>query len=339
MGQTLTNPPLEVSHHSYLLDQPNENLELIFNFLPVADLARLSRSCRFLHKTIGSYLHHQVSSACLSVAASAFLSSNKELLTLNEQSMFAEIFGEKFSAEMGSCEADSHTFDSNKKLDWWLFKRKKYYQHWSTRISCSDINLVGFPHRNNPSYVPVEWHEKLKRDVVRVKSVCWLQVNTTFRNLKPGQYQVSLRIQILESFQWPHAHDEHTFITAQVKENDVDTGRISKVVLNQTWWRQVAENKSPSYTDADLLLHSHTMGATGRPIVEFDSCSTRNNTFRAFLRHLYVDDYNLSGWFTLSLPPVTLNRPGEVWFELKDTECPWWKSGLIFDFVEIRKLD
>ena len=43
-----------------------------------------------------------------------------------------------------------------------------------------------------------------------------------------------------------------------------------------------------------------------------------------------------TGWVSVSLDPVTVTQ-GDIVFQMKDVECPGWKSGLSFDFLELIK--
>ena len=45
-----------------------------------------------------------------------------------------------------------------------------------------------------------------------------------------------------------------------------------------------------------------------------------------------------SGWVRVVLQPVTREAEGNLGFSFRDTQCPWWKGGILFDFIELRKI-
>jgi len=40
----------------------------------------------------------------------------------------------------------------------------------------------------------------------------------------------------------------------------------------------------------------------------------------------------------VEMPEMVVEKEGDISFELKDVECPWWKADLLFDFIELRRL-
>ena len=39
------------------------------------------------------------------------------------------------------------------------------------------------------------------------------------------------------------------------------------------------------------------------------------------------------------LPAVTKETEGNIAFSFRDTDCPWWKGGIFFDFIELKKIE
>ena len=39
------------------------------------------------------------------------------------------------------------------------------------------------------------------------------------------------------------------------------------------------------------------------------------------------------------LPAVTKETEGNIAFNFRDTECHWWKGGILFDFIELKKIE
>ena len=40
----------------------------------------------------------------------------------------------------------------------------------------------------------------------------------------------------------------------------------------------------------------------------------------------------------VALPVATRETEGNIAFSFRDTECPWWKGGVLFDFIELKKM-
>lgn len=355
-----------------------DTMEKIFSLLNVSDLARLSQTCHHLHKFIMAFLLHQVTSAGLEAAFKIFMSANKELLTLAEINLFDKLhpkaqnnsdllwqgiffntppsFNQQYKSIMEKLSSIDRLADlpeeslEKRWMIWWLFVRRRYYEKPVVRVSCCNSELVGFPHRGNDSYIPTIINQDLERRVVNVKTVCWLQINTTFRDLGPGTYVVSLRMKIASSgLKWPHEDNQNTYLTITYPGKEAAGDSMEKVVMNRKWWRTVERNQTPDYSDAEFLLHTHTHQATGKPNIEYDLSRFTEEEKREkevsglvqslnVLRILRNEEPDFP-WFTLSLPAARLHRKGDIWFELKDTECGWWKGGLIFDFIQLRKID
>jgi len=377
---TMCGPPPPDDGCSPILDQPMDTMEKIFSFLPISDLARLSRACHRLHCFITSFLTHQVTSAGLEAAFKTFMSSNKELLTVAEMNLFDSLLPSREASSGIPWQAifssspptfkQQHTAileklksienlaglpeDSAEKrwMIWWLFVQRRYFEKNVIRVSVVDEERVGFPHRGNERYIPIVMNHDLGRSVVDVRNVCWLQINTTFRDLAPGTYVLSLRCKIATSgLRWPHEENQNMYLSLQYPAGGSGKGEesLEKVVLNRKWWQTVERNQTPDYSDAELLLHTHTKEATGRPVIEFDfetksrlsEEERREEESGSLLQNVLriVRSNEETPWFMLSLPPVKLNVKGDIEFELKDTECGWWKGGLIFDFIQLRKID
>ena len=43
-----------------------------------------------------------------------------------------------------------------------------------------------FPHLHNPSYITSDFDETLNRNIVRLRTVCWLHFTKKFDNVEPG---------------------------------------------------------------------------------------------------------------------------------------------------------
>ncbi|XP_023329958.1 uncharacterized protein LOC111702483 [Eurytemora carolleeae] len=43
-------------------------------------------------------------------------------------------------------------------------------------------------------------------------------------------------------------------------------------------------------------------------------------------------------WIRLTTPQFRMEKKGTVKFEFKDIENGWWKRGILFDFMELKKI-
>ena len=68
---------------------------------------------------------------------------------------------------------------------------------------------------------------------------------------------------------------------------------------------------------------------TGKPTGCCEICSIISPAFKFVL---------FSGWVRVVLPVVTRKTEGNLVFSFRDTQCPWWKGGILFDFIELRKI-
>eukprot|EP00092_Neocalanus_flemingeri_P052629 GFUD01061591.1.p1 GENE.GFUD01061591.1~~GFUD01061591.1.p1 ORF type:complete len:286 (+),score=101.96 GFUD01061591.1:71-928(+) len=145
----------------------------------------------------------------------------------------------------------------------------------------------------------VEVRDELCRKVVRVDRVRWLQVEYKWSEVKLGRYRVSVRIRVEDNFTWPHTEHQPTVWTVGFP---VEEGEEDIVVgVDRAWWRHLRKSK--------------TLG--GRLLVEKEG---------------------LGKWVRVVLPEVNVKRVGVVQVKVRDTVCNWWKGGLSFDFLELRRV-
>ena len=179
-----------------------------------------------------------------------------------------------------------------------------------TRVSCAAAE-VAVPHRNNPAYYTVRGEEVLGREVVELKQVCWLAVEHTWEEVGAGRWEVALRLSLLPTFAWPH------------REGQMSSWRVAwpggeeEERVGRQWWRMMQQR-----VDRERLTPKEQVmgGANLRVEVE-------------------VVEGRPTRWVRVALPSFTTTTTGSVTLALKDTECPWWKGGIAFDFLELRKLD
>ena len=162
------------------MDVPPLILEKIFEKLSLFDLSRLSSTCKKFNDAIGEYLNHQCHSKNILKKLNEFFTSNESLLTIEENSIIPEI------------KKDLKTIQDNSNLSrkdiFLMLANVKLFEAYCRRISFA--HQMWAPHKGNDAYIPVERAEDVKRDIVHVKDVCWLQFKGGFDDLDPGSYSV-----------------------------------------------------------------------------------------------------------------------------------------------------
>ena len=175
----------------------------------------------------------------------------------------------------------------------------------AARISVSDAR-VHFPHRGNSSYVVVEEDPILGRQIVTIRQICWLEIGHTFP-ATPGIFSVSLRLRVnSENFRWPHEDTDPTVFS--VSYPSFSGQETKSVSVYRNWWTALKEPWAMSVPFTEGLS------------VTWEELGTGERT----------------GWVSVTTDPVTVTE-GEIVFRMRDVECPHWKSGLSFDFLQLTR--
>jgi len=287
-----------------LLSLPPTSLELILYFLPLRDVSHFARSCSHLDSVVGEFLRHQCETQHLSQALRDFLKGKFGLLTQTEKEV-----GERLEMQE----------DSRQRL-YRLLHHRNIYQTVGDRVTCCDPR-VDIPHRDNRRYMDVKQMGKLGRKVVEVVTVCWLSVTHTWDQVQPGNYQVSLRLMINDNFTWPHT--EAQMSRWSVKFPSLTGEEETQLRVGRQWWRMLQQLRSPS-ASVSGQARGNQCNSVGRGLVadwEMDHCG------------------HTTGWIHVILPVFTVEKQGSVTFQFQDIECPWWKGGVAFDFIELRRIE
>jgi len=278
-----------------ILEQPPTVMETICSFLSLKDLSRLSQTCQLFSSLVGEFLRHECCSSKLSASLVSFRTRNTGLLSQFEQQLMNSLDSQ--------LAADG---DITRQAMYKLLANMEHYNKQVDRVSVVQ-ETVGFPHRGNRTYVAVERDDKLGREVVRVREVCWLQVGYTWEGIRPGVFQVAVRIKIGDNFRWPHRAQEMTHWTVRWPGEGVGGEKV--VMVNKEWWTMIKNKQTPGREVGQGLR------------VEWEEVKGEH-----------------TGWVRVILPVVLVETEGSISFELKDVECPWWKADLLFDFIELKKL-
>jgi len=291
--QDKINSPQKEFYYAPLLDDSCPILTLhptvvekIFVFLNSNEISVISRSCKSLNKTVGEYLRHACST--LTISLQRFEKEFSNLMTHHEINQFKRI-----KSNVG--------LELRRPEMYKMYEELHAMKKIARRISFSNSE-VEFAHRGDERYIVVEKDQIINREIVRVKSVCWLRVSLALKDVSPGIYQVAFRVFLSSDFEWPHRPGEVTEVNLKW------AGSQSSFKIEPWMWKCLHKNQSPAVKGSGLGI-------------EWEIVNTHP-----------------TGWVMLSFPCFDVQENGSVQFELQDIQCPWWKRGLYFDFLELRKL-
>lgn len=125
----------------------------------------------------------------------------------------------------------------------------------------------------------------------------------------PGQYEASLRICLHKELNWGFM-GEHV--------NPSPTTLSVKLQIDQ---------------EEPILVASGSVDGTTWPKIQKRQLDALN------LQHVRLLFDPLSFWFTLSLDHFEVRQACQVIFEFSDVQNPWWKKGMEWDFIQLKRLD
>ena len=304
-----------------LLEVPPNILEIIFSGLSLQELSQLSQACKQFDDQVGEFLRHECHARDLQpTKIYEFLQINRNLLTHLESELFIH----------GDIVLSKEKDELPRKMMYsvlYLHNCRRLFIN-CRRVSTTD-NSVYFPRRGK-NKIPVRYSDHLDRNIVRVKSVNWLQFSHEFRDVSPGRYMVSVQVRVESNFSWPHDDSNPTQFIVKYPGEEAEVKTMSKSVF-RNWWQQLYENKTPSADISDGV--QVTWDET---TLKNDQSITSSSPLQSLL---YGHEMNNAPrpWVTVTLPEFMLTQPGSVSFELRDVPN-WWKGGLSFDFIQLTKL-
>ncbi|TRY74537.1 hypothetical protein TCAL_16828 [Tigriopus californicus] len=191
------------------------------------------------------------------------------------------------------------------------FKAVRWFQGDDPTGEIIDRVLVAqiqsFAHKDNSNYFQVIHDETLNRQIVHLHTVCWLHFEHTFRDLPPGRYQCSLRMRATPQLNWSTFGASQPPGSIEVRQITQTHGSPEVLVsqaMQANWWSQIRAR-------------------------QFDGSNLENAT-------LHFESG--TSWFHVTLTPFQLERCSDILFQFRDVDHPFWKSGLDWDFIELRKL-
>ena len=173
----------------------------------------------------------------------------------------------------------------------------------------SVTKAIDFPHYGNPQYIVKEWSNLLKRDVVHLKTVCWLHFKQIIPDVSTGIYEISVHFLMGSEFRWPSGRQwggsnkkaAQLFVT---DENRPDELPLVEVGVEPEYWSQIKQNK-------------------------FENRLLQGNAFFA---------NSGKHWHTVTLKNVLVEKETTLALVWKDINNPWWKNDMYWDYVQIKEV-
>jgi len=288
---------------SFFCTQPQDTRDLILDLLNLEELVNLGLTSKYLHSAVIAFIKHECNSNGLQHSLDRFSKNNSDLLTPLEKNITSVAAANKIDMTKTVEELTS----SDRRHLWWLEREKNIFRNQTIRISVTD-DSVHFPHKNT-HHIPVQEDAALGRMVCSVDNVCWLHVVTTFKDIEPGTYVCSLVLKVKSNCRMPHSQNQATsWIVSHKDEKDQGVSVTQTQRTGREFWDQLSEQRTPVPELCD-----------GLTVEVVDVADAREN------------------WIAIRLPEFRLSLMGDVVFEMKDIECGWWKSGLVIDFIQIKK--
>ena len=197
---------------------PPAIIQHLLSLLTVEELVKVAGTCNSLREAVKEFLRHEIASLHLEELTTLFCEKHGELLTQEERRMLSGFESREQNEERGMIEK-CRMVSSGRKWKNHLGKERR-------RVSCVSP-AVWIPHKDNSNYFRTKMVEELGREVVELRTVCWLEVTHLFEGVGEGQWEVAIRLKLTDRFTWPH--QEGQMSSWKVDEEEVRVGR--------QWWR------------------------------------------------------------------------------------------------------
>ena len=191
----------------------------LLSLLSVRELCKVASTCNSLREAVKEFLRHEIASLHLEEMMNLFREKHGELLTQEERRILSRSTGGR-KEEMGMVQQYRMVSSGRK----WKthFGNKQQLR----RVSCASP-AVWIPHKDNSAYFRTKMQEELGREVVELRTVCWLEVTHLLEDVAEGTWEVSIRLKLTDRFTWPH--QEGQMSSWKLEDEEVRVGR--------QWWR------------------------------------------------------------------------------------------------------
>ena len=275
-----------------VLSAANEVLmENILMHLELKDLLVLSMTSKKMKEHVRLFALHYVLSYSRMEKLQMFL--NCELLTTEEMALKRRV------AQCGEPTLATSLY--------YLMCIKRYAN--IRRFSVTEA--IDFPHYGNSNYIVKENCQLLGRDIVHLKTVCWLHFKQILPQVTPGTYQVSVHFLLGSNFRWPSGRTwggNHNKCSAELQvidENgDKNDPPLVEVEIEPEYWSKIKNS------------------------------SFENNVLRGNATVAKGDN----AWRVIKLKPILIPKKTNLAFVWKDIHNPWWKNDMYWDYVQIHQV-
>ena len=180
----------------------------------------------------------------------------------------------------------------------------------------SVTEAIDFPHYGNPQYIVREEAQicnNRRRDVVHLRTVCWLHFKQVLSDVKPGTHQVSVHFRLGDHMSWhsgrmwgnASGNGKCPAVLQVVDEKDDELEPVLvEVNIEPEYWRKIKEDKFEN----GLLRGKANVSRSGED------------------------------WHLIKFKPFTITKQTNLAFVWKDVDNPWWKDDMYWDYVEIREM-
>ena len=173
---------------------PHVVVQHLLAMLTVHQLSLVASTCSALREAVAEFLRHELVTLDLDDLVANFCEEHGKMLTLAERRSMSRYRVENVE-EIGIAERYRRVSAGRR----W----KKHFGQHLRRVSCAS-SAVWIPHKDNLEYFRIKADEELGREVVELKTVCWLEVVHVMEGVGVGIWEVSLRLNLTDGFFWPH---------------------------------------------------------------------------------------------------------------------------------------
>ena len=196
----------------------------LLSLLSVRELCKVAGTCSSLREAVKEFLRHEIASLHLEELMTSFRERHGKggaiggLLTQEERRILYQVQGRE--AEERKMIQQFRMVSSGRK---W---KAHFGQQIDRRVSCASP-AVWIPHKDNSAYFETKFEHTLRREVVELRTVCWLEVTHLLEGVGEGTWEVAIRLKLTDRFTWPH--QEGQMSSWKVEDEEVKVGR--------QWWR------------------------------------------------------------------------------------------------------
>ena len=255
----------------------HDQMQWTFYYLNVKDLSSLACTSKYLSDLVCMHWKYYCIKYNMKSIVNVFFDNQ---IVLKEEEMLRDIF------------VSGH-------YSWrWLYIHGVQFGKIKRKLVAT-IYYNHYIDRGNPEYIFERYDDTLKRNIVVVKALNWLDLNHTFQDVSPGQYKMILRIKLNDVYWSGDANDGATLISCTWECNGEPHTVVGKIGPEQ--WNQM----------------------------ELDPYQTLDNCWVSD-----VDAYD--GWFSVCIGPLIITKTCNFGISFRDGVKACRKHEIFWDYFELR---